>query len=151
MNWIMDGWQICRFTSCTKSTHMCRVPPYSSQNIIDLKTDCLPSTSHDDAERNNGGTCIRWTPRSRMGSMKSLSVSPWYVGHTYLMWLHSQHGLCGFISLPIYQGHDSLFSSKRLFVGPWILLGAHLLWASARTINGNVPEMPLSCMPCQVF
>lgn len=67
------------------------------------------------------------------------------------MQLHSQPGLCGFIPLPIYQGHDSLFSSKRLFVGPWILLGAHLLRASARTINGNVPEMALSCMPCQVF
>lgn len=86
-----------------------------------------------------------------MGSMKSLSVSPWYVGHTYLMQLRSQHGLCGFIPMPIYQGHDSLFLSKWLFVGPWIFLGAHLLWASARTINGNVPEMALSCMPCQVF
>lgn len=100
----MDGWQICRFTSCTKSTHMCRVStqitPYSSQNIIDLKTDSLPNTSSHAAERNNGGTCIRWTPRSHMGSMKSLSVSPWYVGHTYLMrlrplWFHTLAHLPG--------------------------------------------------------
>lgn len=62
-----------------------------------------------------------------------------------------QRSLCRFIPLPIYPGHDSLFSSEPLFVRSSILLGVHLLRASARTINGNVPEMALSCMPCQVF